>query len=209
MRINVSPPALMAGAVMFYLDREGIFPLFLLAAAIHEGAHLLVLSFFEGRLPKNSSMSLGIFGSQIFTGFLSPLKEAAAIAAGPASNLLIYLVLALMARHRLLPEQLPVFAGINLVLGCYNLLPVLCLDGGRLTQLALESFLSFETAAAICLGLSFVVIALMGCLGLLVSYRYGAGFALVLSASWLALKHSGWRQCPSMSFRAAIGGAES
>lgn len=189
MRIRVSPLAAAAGAIWFYLDREGIFPLFLLAAVLHEGAHLLALALFQGQIPKNSRLHLGLLGGEIFTGLLSPGKEAVAIAAGPLSNLAVFFAVTWASHHLFLPEKLLIFAGINLVLGAYNLLPVLCLDGGRLVQLGLEAFLSYDTAETVCLVLSFLVIALMGSLGLLLSYRYGAGFALVLSASWLALKH--------------------
>ena len=102
--------------------------LFLLAFAAHEGAHLLLLSLFGGRL---RSLQLTWKGARILTeqGRMGYGGELLAVMAGPGIDLL----LAVLSAGR--GETADLFSGINLVLGIFNLLPLPGLDGGRMFRL--------------------------------------------------------------------------
>jgi stage IV sporulation protein FB len=94
------------------------------AAALHELGHWLVLRLLGARTIR---LRLGVLGAVLETDSqrLSYGKELAAVLAGPGTNLLC--ALALTAFGPGLAEA----AGVHLVLGAFNLLPVRPLDGGR------------------------------------------------------------------------------
>ena len=82
------------------------------------------------------SLQLGLFGAQMEIAHPERLSyggEMLVTAAGPLVNLLLAPGLAWLGREA---EVFWLFAGAQLVLGCFNLLPVRPLDGGRLLWLA-------------------------------------------------------------------------
>ena len=85
-------------------------------------------------------------------GRMSYGGELLAAAAGPAVNLLLAAALGLLGRWW---EPLYLLAGAQAVLGCFNLLPILPLDGGRMLWLALcwgtDPFLADRVAQAVSL----------------------------------------------------------
>lgn len=124
-RLTVSPGFVAALCVFAWADRTGLLLPFLVSALCHETAHLLAL--FLLRIPvQEISVSAG--GTVISASLRQEPREAWAVLAGPAANLLL--------------------AGISggfwpglrlcaiLQLG-WNLLPVYPLDGGRLCRLLL------------------------------------------------------------------------
>lgn len=102
------------------------------AAAFHELGHYLVLRAFGAEV---SGLRLGILGAVLETDSarLSYGKELAAVLAGPGANLLLAVGLTAFGGGRW-----PVFAGANLVLCAFNLLPIRPLDGGRALYLAVS-----------------------------------------------------------------------
>ena len=117
-------------ALLWYLDGEGsLLPPLLLAAAFHEGAHLGALGALG--IPVHS-LELRAPGALIRAELRGRPREAWALAAGPAVNLL----LALCFRW-----AWPWFSLCNLGLGLGNLLPLAPLDGGQLCALLLPRLL--------------------------------------------------------------------
>ena len=98
---------------------------FLLAGAAHECGHLLVLRL---RIPVYGLTLCGT-GAVLRTGITGRPREAWAIAAGPAVNLVLALTLF---------RVWPLFGLCNAVQLAWNLLPVSPLDGGRLALLLLS-----------------------------------------------------------------------
>ena len=119
-RIEVSPGAAVALAVLVCIDPAALCAPFLLAAAMHEGGHLAALRLC--RVPVRR-LHIGLGGAVLETGLRGAREEVLCAAAGPAVNLLLAAVLW---------RAQPVFALINLLLGAWNLLPVFPLDGGRI-----------------------------------------------------------------------------
>ena len=106
-------------------------PPVLLAAACHELGHLSALWLAGARVER---LRLNAFGAEIRadTRRLSYPREIACTLAGPAVNLALALLLARATLHF-------TAAGANLVLGCFNLLPIPALDGGHILFLVIST----------------------------------------------------------------------
>jgi Zn-dependent protease len=160
---------LLANPIAFFLILIGL----LLSISFHEAAHCYVTDKLgdptpriKGRLTLDPRAHLDPLGTLliILTGFgwgkaapydpynlKSPVRDTAIIAAaGPLTNIIIALLLALLTR--LIGSSLiAVFAEfliyINLALALFNLLPVYPLDGGKIMRAILPRESSFEYEA--------------------------------------------------------------
>ena len=114
-------PALFLAAL--WIGAGEVLPLVVLAAICHELGHLAALRLVGVRVER---LRLTAFGAELRadTRFLPYGKEILCTLAGPAVNLLLALLLARVSGDYLL-------AGANLIQGCFNLLPIYPLDGGR------------------------------------------------------------------------------
>ena len=124
-RVEVTAGALLLWAILYYLDNGFTVPLVMAACALHELGHYAAIRLLGGEV---SLLRLSCVGAELRLSArcpLGPLKELAAALAGPAVNL----GMALLCAGR--GEGWYCFAGIHLALGCFNLLPVAPLDGGR------------------------------------------------------------------------------
>ena len=106
----------------------------LLAALCHELGHYLVLCAFGGKVEAVSVTPFGARMSVAQCPQLSYGKEMLAVAAGPAVNLLLAVILSSIGGYW---ELAYLSAGTHLVLGLFNLLPIRPLDGGTLLWLVI------------------------------------------------------------------------
>ena len=123
MRLSVSAGFWLALGGFWLLDRWGTLPPFLLAAALHEAAHLAALRALG--IPVRG-LELRAAGAVIRAKLPGDRREALALGAGPGANLLLA---AIFWR----PWRL--FGLCNLLLGLWNLLPLPGRDGARLLRL--------------------------------------------------------------------------
>lgn len=116
--IKISTGAILAAALALLILPLPLLSSLFVAATIHELGHYLALCWMGVRI---YGISINPFGAVIETDVMSPGKEALCALAGPAGSFL------LVASHRIFPE----IALCALVQGCFNMLPVYPLDGGR------------------------------------------------------------------------------
>ena len=132
-RLRISPGVPLLLAAFVWLASPLLLGAILSAAVCHELGHWLVLRRVGGRIQR---LHITVFGAemQVDDRRISYGGELLAAAAGPLSNLLLAAALGLLGRWW---EPMYLFAGAQLVLGAFNLLPALPLDGGRILWLAL------------------------------------------------------------------------
>lgn len=128
----MSPGAPALLAVFVWLSSPEVLGAVLLAALCHELGHYAALRRQGGWV---RAVRISALGAEMqVAGRMSYGGELLAAAAGPAVNLLLAAALGLLGRWW---EPLYLLAGAQAVLGCFNLLPILPLDGGRMLWLAL------------------------------------------------------------------------
>lgn len=158
-----------------YMDRHGIVPLAMAACALHELGHYGMIRLMGGDI---KLIRLTVVGAEmVLDRPLCYWREGVAALAGPGVNLLLAWLFCRWERGLL-------FSGLNLVLGCFNLLPVGQLDGGRALYCTLSILLGADPAQRIggWLNLAFTLL-LLGA-GLLLAW-YGGNITLLLVALWL------------------------
>ena len=184
-QVEVSRSAVLVIALLFFLDQDGVIGWVLLAGFLHEMGHWWAIQKLGGKVV---CLRLSCGGAELQLSMANPLSEGKMILAalaGPGMNLLLAFFSICLARHGM-GGQLYLFAGINLGLVCFNLLPVSWMDGGR----ALENgfaCLGFEelgrTVGEIC---SKVVLILMLLGGTLLLWQSeGKNFTLMIAGIWL------------------------
>ena len=116
-RLEVRDGFLVLLAALWCVDETNILPLFLLAAAIHELGHVLVLSLAGGRV-----LRLTLTAVLRCTLPEGRCARAAVCLAGPAASFALTACAGELGLYRL--------AGASVLLGAFNLLPMPPLDGG-------------------------------------------------------------------------------
>lgn len=158
-RLRVEPAALLLWAAFICLsDLQMLFAL-LLSAIPHELGHYLVLRHYGGRVERLHITALG--AEMQMSGRLSYGAELLATLAGPLTNLLLAIPLGLLGQWW---ETAYLFAGVQLVLGAFNLMPILPLDGGSILWIAVawctEPYTADRAAGNIGMILSLTLLAL-------------------------------------------------
>ena len=153
----------------------------LLAAAVHECGHLILLRLLHVPV---EGLRLSALGAEIFahgTQRLSYGRELLVTLAGPAANLFTAVIFAQISlRTQWLEGYL--FAGTNIVLGAYNLLPILPLDGGRILYLVTAFFLGPMVGDAVAAVVGAVSALSLLMLGIYLSVVSGSGMFFLLAA---------------------------
>lgn len=122
-RPEISPAAVAALCVLFYLDARGLFLPFLAACAAHEAAHVLCVRACGGSVVR---FEICLGSAQLYAEHLTPRAQLVSTLAGPIASLLLG-----VATLRLWPR----LAILSLLLGIFNLLPLPALDGGQVLEL--------------------------------------------------------------------------
>ena len=116
------PRFAVALAALFCLDPRGLFPAVSCAVLIHEGGHLLALGLLgTGRV----QLELSGRGAVLHTGAMSWPRQLVCDLAGPAAGLVFALAI---------EKHWPLGGAVSQLVSCWNLLPVLPLDGGQAVQ---------------------------------------------------------------------------
>ncbi|MGR6835375.1 M50 family metallopeptidase [Syntrophomonas erecta] len=161
------------------------------AVLVHEIAHTLMAA---GLGVKVVEIELLPFGGQARMEDLTgsePDKEIFIALAGPLTSL------SLAAFFHFLysgsdSEPVSLFIYINLLLGCFNLLPALPLDGGRILRAWLSRISGYKKATARAALLGKLCAILIGGLGVYIAYYNIVGINLVIIAA--ILYWAAWRE---------------
>lgn len=177
LRVRCTPGFLLLAALIIYLcDDSALLGYAIGSAAIHELGHVAA-AVVQGGRPERLTLSLA--GAELFFGYRKPLsygRESLVALAGPCANLIVG-VPALK-----LGQYLP--AAICLGLGCFNLLPILPLDGGViLYDLISARFGPERGELVLAISAGVLIGALLG-LGAAALACYANG-TLLLTALWL------------------------
>lgn len=174
-----------------YCDTQNLLPAALCAAAAHELGHLAAIWAAGGQV---SRLRLTAVGAELrLEGTLSYGRELLCALAGPLVNLLLALEAARLGAV--------VFAGLNLVLGLFNLLPVSALDGGRALSCLTALLLGPERARQLLVCIDTVLAAALLACGSAV-LETGGSVTLLLVAVWMLCGYLGQRR---RSIRCAHG----
>ena len=173
-RVQITGGFRLIMAWLNYCDTDGVLPLTLCAAAVHEFGHLAVIRLAGGRV---HLLRLTAAGAELrLDGTLSYGRELLCALAGPAVNLVLGFYLARVGW--------PIFAGLNLVLGLFNLLPLRALDGGRALGCLAALLPWSEQAESLLCWLDILLTAVSVLCGLLVLLA-GGNATLLLVGMWL------------------------
>ena len=165
-RVEVTGGFLLLVAWLNYLDRSFVVPLALAACGVHELGHIFVIRRMGGAI---KGIRLTAVGAElILSRPLGYWQEGLSALAGPGANLLLALICC-SGKGGL------TFAGLNLALALFNLLPVGRLDGGRALRCTLALLAGWLdglcTVAALGAGLFLAV--------------FRGNYTLLLVAVWL------------------------
>lgn len=181
-RVEVSGGFLLLLAWLNYTDTQGLIPLAILSCALHEAGHWLAIQAVGGEV---TGLRLGIAGAAMELG--RPLSYAAEILcalAGPGVSLALAWLGSLWPGGAL-------FAGINLVMAVFNLLPVSGLDGGRALHCALCALAGPEAAERLAGLLDGFLVGALVAGGAILAWK-GGSVTLLFTSGWLF--SSVWRE---------------
>ena len=128
-KIQCSYPLLFMAALLVAFDSGGELILLLAAAGIHELGHLAAIRLLGAEI-RGIRLTVGGMVIDYNGSRLSYFGDMVTALAGPAASILAAVFFSLVARSQPL-DGLFYFTGLNLLLGLFNLVPVLPLDGGR------------------------------------------------------------------------------
>ena len=126
-KVHIAPVVPVLLAVLLIVFPPVLLLAILSASLLHELGHYTVLRLIKGSV---KGMTITSFGAEMnIEGRLSYGQELLLAASGPMVNLLLAVLLSRLGTRW---ELWYLFGGVNLVLGLFNLLPIMPLDGGML-----------------------------------------------------------------------------
>lgn len=189
--LEISSGAMLAAALFFYLDRNGIVGGLFLACTLHELGHYFVIRMQGGKV---RALKITCAGAELcLASNWQPTAAEMLIAAlaGPGTNLFFAGVSIMLARRGM--AALFFFAALNLGLAIFNLLPARWLDGGKV----LESILLLrgavredELVLRICSWCVTGLFLVAG--GMLLWQSGGRNFALLVAGCWMVGAELAW-----------------
>lgn len=129
MRVTVQPSFLIFWTILCLLDTQGLMLYFLPAAILHELGHFACLYALGGHAEELELNGAGAKIEMVLNGGYR--ADILTSASGPLANLLCACLCGCF--------RWEMSAGAHLILGLFNLLPILPLDGGRIAAALLEA----------------------------------------------------------------------
>lgn len=184
-RLEISGGAMAALALLYYLDDSGVTVWVLVACVFHELGHWWAIRALGGQVAR---LRVTCAGAELRLSSARPLpaeRLIPAALAGPGANLAVACGSACLAR-RGLGEALYFFAGLNLGLALFNLLPAAWLDGGRVLTGVFSRLDREELGERVTELCSDAVAALLLAAGLVLLWQSeGRNFTLLIAGLWM------------------------
>lgn len=172
-RVEVTGGFFLLLAWLNYMDRSFLVPMALAACAAHELGHIAVIRLLGGTIKEIHLTAIG--AELVLARPLAYWQEGLSALAGPGINLLLALI---GCRFTL------TFAGVNLALALFNLLPVGRLDGGRAVYCTLALLAGPDPADRVGRWLDCLFTAGVAAAGLFLAL-HGGNITLLPAAFWL------------------------
>ena len=156
---------------------------FLMAAAavsLHELAHILAAKSFGCKVRQLRISALGEMAFIPQMKNLSLWKRTMIIAAGPACNLINWLVFRQAGPDWNYQEYLELFAFYNLILCGFNMLPIFPLDGAKLLQLLAGNRMGVARTNRLALRMGKICCGLLIALGVVQAIMFAPNFTMLL-----------------------------
>ncbi len=170
-------------ALIFITDKTGLAYLIFLAAFLHEAGHLIAMCLLKSK-PKSIKFGLGsinIYGNVSFCDFHDFLIEFS----GPLLNFIFFLGFLLIfkiVKYKILIY----FSAVNLIFCCFNLLPVLNLDGGDILKFILNKFLSVRICDIILKTLTVLILTAFIFYGFYACFK-SSNYGIVITGIYLLI----------------------
>lgn len=155
-----------------------------LTALIHECFHIAAMKFLGIPLKKIDIQPFGICAYINNVSVFSSYKEVLIAAAGPLFNFSLALVL-ICIKHFTYFEYLDYAININILMGAFNLIPALPLDGGRILRAILSIKFGIIRAYNFMLSLSRKIIICILAAGIFIVIFVPFNFSLLLICAFL------------------------
>ena len=170
--------------ILCLFERQGLFLYFLLAAAVHEGAHIFAIYMLGGSA---AEFKLGLLGGVIYLSdstLFSYGQDVLIALSGSIGGLFAAFISSTVWRITGI-DDFAVFAGASAVIAIFNFLPAIPLDGGIVMHKALCAFMLPDRADMICRCFSFCVALVLTVLGGYVFLICGANPTLMIAGVYL------------------------
>ena len=112
-------------ALIFLLRDGGLVLAFYTVCLLHEAGHILALMLFGGNIRSVELSCFGIRMDRRRSSIMSAAKSVFVLLAGPAVNIIMYILMKLAGCGGVFPL-------LNIMAAVYNMLPYRCLDGGAI-----------------------------------------------------------------------------
>lgn len=175
--MEISSGFLLLMALLFYFDQNGVIWLALLACFLHECGHWAIIHLCGGKVCRIHVRAVGAEMVLDPAHCLSYRREWLCTIAGPATNLLLAAAGAWAGAS--------LWAGLNFILGCFHLLPVLPLDGGRCCYLLGCMVTEEERARRLMQIVSLILSVLFTIVGAYLFFSTGGNPTLLIVGGWI------------------------
>lgn len=174
-KVEVAGSFLFVMALLHYMDGQGIVLPTLLFCLLHELGHYVAIACVGGRVDRVRVTAVG--AEMHLDGVLSYRNELIAALAGPTVNIILALLFVRLQNGAF-------FAGINLALALFNLLPIGSLDGGRVLACFSNMVFGPERTEQILWCFDLLISSALLALGCW-TLRLNGNFTLLIVAVWL------------------------
>lgn len=183
LNFKISFPAVAFLTLAILCDNQGTVLICLFSSLFHELGHILVMKL-KGAKIKSVSLNLGDVAINADLSQLSYKDELLINAGGIAVNF----ILSFFSFVVYCPLEFELFYSVfvaNILIGCFNFLPIRYLDGGQILLLILQRYISQKVSERILNILTICFMVPAGAIGILFLFNSSYNFSLLFAVLYL------------------------